>query len=116
MIKKILLLLSCFVMGSGLCLAAEPYQREIRNVTLTDSALWYEVDCGDAASSIDRVRKINIRCRQDADMRVSFDAAGATYFTVPAGQTYFEDSLGVPLVFYLQSLRDGDEAEVIIYR
>ncbi len=116
MFKRFFLLLCCFVSGAGICFAAEDYQCEIRNVTLADSALWYEVDCADAASAINRVRKVHIRCRQDSDIRVSFDAAGSTYFTVPAGQTYFEDALGVPLVFYLQPLRDGDEAEVVIYR
>ena len=86
MFKGIVLTFLCFA-ASACCAAAEPYQREIRNVTMADASHWYAVDCADAGSGISRVRKVNIRCRQSAGMKVSFDPQGASYFTVPAGQT-----------------------------
>ena len=115
MFKGIVLTFLCFA-ASACCAAAEPYQREIRNVTMADASHWYAVDCADAGSGISRVRKVNIRCRQSAGMKVSFDPQGASYFTVPAGQTYFEDGLDMPVVFYLQPSRNGDQAEVVVYR
>lgn len=110
-------LVAVFISVAAASWAQTVCQTQILNIELADPAVWYRVDCADQQSGVFRVKNVNIRGRQGAgDLHLAFDPQGECFFTIPEGSVYFEQGVGIPMVFYLRGANENAVAEVLIYR
>lgn len=106
----------CAVLSGYAVLAQEAYQKETRNVDLTANDTWYPVDLKDSTSGINKIKSYTIKSRTANDIYMSYLAAGTYYFTIPAGQAFWETNINTPISFYLKGEVNSQVAEIDIKR
>lgn len=90
---------------------ANPGKPTIYNLVLTTAGTEYSQTIPEMSS------KVMARARQATDLQVAFTAlqSGTIYFTVPAGQTYWDDGVSSSSTFYFQSGANGTVVEILVW-
>lgn len=92
---------------------AFPGRPTISNVTLTTANTEYSYTVPEYTF------KLQIKARSTtAAIKVAYVSgeSGTNYFTIPAGQTYWEDNITVAFTIYMQSTTAGTVAEVLTWQ
>lgn len=91
---------------------AFPGRSRIYNLTLTNADTEY------SQALPENTFKVMIKARSTtAAMKLSYTSgeSGTTYFTIPAGQTYWDDNINTSQTVYLQSPTAGTVAEIMAW-
>jgi len=62
-------------------------------------------------------KKFTLQARQNADLKFSYteSASGTIYFTIKAGNSYFEDNIRTNNKIYIQSPSAGTIVEMVVW-